>query len=53
EQGRKPMVGPYTTLLYDIKMVSFQTRAQFDKEREVEQKKAEAEKLKAKTEEAG
>lgn len=53
EQGRKPMVGPYTTLLYDIKMVSFQTRAQFDKEREEEQKKAEAEKLKAKTEEAG
>ncbi|HRW68459.1 FKBP-type peptidyl-prolyl cis-trans isomerase, partial [Lentimicrobium sp.] len=53
EQGRKPMVGPYTTLLYDIKMVSFQTRAQFDKEREEEQKKAEAEKLKAKAEEAG
>ncbi|PKP50622.1 MAG: peptidylprolyl isomerase [Bacteroidetes bacterium HGW-Bacteroidetes-11] len=47
------MVAPFTTLLYEFEMLSFQTKAQFDKEREDEQRKAEADKNKAKGEELG
>jgi len=51
EQGRPPMVDPYTSLVYNFKLVSFQTKAEFDREREAEQKKAEEEKAKAAKEE--
>lgn len=53
EQGRGQMVAPFTTLLYEFEMLSIQTKAQFDKEQEDEQRKAEAEKNKAKGEELG
>lgn len=53
EQGRGNFVGPYSTLIYNLEMVSFQTKAQYDKERENEQRLAEAEKEKAKTRELG
>ena len=53
EQGRGQMVAPFTTLLYEFEMLSIQTKAQFDKEQADEQRKAEAEKNKAKGEELG
>ncbi|MBW6491546.1 MAG: FKBP-type peptidyl-prolyl cis-trans isomerase [Lentimicrobium sp.] len=51
EQGRGNFVAPYSTLIYDLEMMSFQTKAQFDKERENEQRKAEGEKEKNKAQE--
>lgn len=53
EQGRGQMVAPYSTLVYDFEMLDFMTKAQYEKERAVEQKKAEAAKLSAKSEELG
>ncbi len=50
-QGRPPMVQPFSTLLYDLKMESFQTKAEYEKEKEAERLKAEKEKEKAKAEE--
>lgn len=53
EQGRGQMVAPFTTLLYDLEMVSIQSKADYDKEKAAEQRKAEATKEKAKAEEMG
>ncbi|MCB9015269.1 MAG: FKBP-type peptidyl-prolyl cis-trans isomerase [Lentimicrobiaceae bacterium] len=53
EQGRGQMVAPYTTLLYDLEILDFMTKAQYEKEQAAEKKKAEDAKAKAKGEEAG
>jgi FKBP-type peptidyl-prolyl cis-trans isomerase len=53
EQGRGQMVQPFTTLLYDLEMVGFQSKADYDKEKAAEQLKVEATKEKAKTDEMG
>jgi FKBP-type peptidyl-prolyl cis-trans isomerase len=53
EQGRGQMVQPFTTLLYDLEMVGFQSKADYDKEKAAEQLKVEATKEKAKADEMG
>ncbi|MEI6747620.1 MAG: FKBP-type peptidyl-prolyl cis-trans isomerase [Bacteroidales bacterium] len=53
EQGRGQMVAPYSTLLYDVEVVDVTTKAQYDKEKAVAQKKVEQDAAKAKTEETG
>lgn len=47
EQGRGQMVPPYTSLVYDLEMVDFKTKAAFEAEQEATRKKAESDKLKA------
>jgi FKBP-type peptidyl-prolyl cis-trans isomerase len=49
--GRQGIVPPYTTLLYDVELVDFKTKAQVEKEREAERLRSEAAAQKAKKEE--
>jgi FKBP-type peptidyl-prolyl cis-trans isomerase len=52
EQGRGQMVAPYTSLIYELEMVDFKTKAAYDAEQEAIRKKAEAEKNMASLDEA-
>jgi len=53
DKGRGQMVAPYTTLVYELELLDFMSKAQFEKEQEAEKKKAEDTKAKAKQEEMG
>lgn len=53
EQGRGQVVGPYTTLLYDVEVVDVTTKAAYEKEKAEKQKKLDAETAKAKDGETG
>lgn len=52
-QGRSQMVAPFTTLIYNFEIVSFQTKAEYDKEVEKEKREAEAMSAKAQGDELG
>lgn len=49
--GRQGIVPPYTTLLYDVELVDFKTKAQVEKEQAAERRRAEASAQKARKEE--
>ncbi|HMM10892.1 MAG TPA: FKBP-type peptidyl-prolyl cis-trans isomerase [Bacteroidales bacterium] len=50
--GRQGIVPPYTTLLYNVELVDFKTKAQVEKERALENQRAEAAAQKARKEES-
>lgn len=51
EQGRGEVIAPYTPLLYDIELVSIQSKAAYEKEQAVKKKAQDAEKQSLKAEE--
>ena len=52
EQGRGQMVAPHTSLIYELEMVDFKTKAAYEAEQEAIRKKADEEKNKARDQEA-
>ncbi|MFH1119760.1 MAG: FKBP-type peptidyl-prolyl cis-trans isomerase [Bacteroidota bacterium] len=53
EKGRGQMVLPYSTLIYELEMLDFMPKAQYEKEQEAEKKKTEETKIKARQDEMG
>jgi FKBP-type peptidyl-prolyl cis-trans isomerase len=52
-QGRGSLIGPYTTIIYNVEIVDVESKAEYEKQQEAQKKEAEQKKASAKAGEMG
>ncbi len=52
-QGRGSLIGPYTTIIYNVEITEVQTKAEYEKQQAAQKKEADQKKAAAKTSELG